>query len=101
MLVFGGCGVCVAGCVLQTGRPHPSPAALNCLQFSSHLEGEGFFRLCEHSGSIVTSVQLSVFRFARVEKQTKEVLPKAFPFEGEGGALAPDEGGWSVSSIMQ
>ena len=28
---------------LPTARPHPSPTALNCLQFSSHLEGEGFW----------------------------------------------------------
>ena len=32
------------GRYLLTTRPHPSPAAPNCLQFSSHLEGEGFWQ---------------------------------------------------------
>ena len=64
-----------------TARPHPSPAAP-----PSPSKGKAFQRLCEHSGSIVTSVQLFVFRSASIENKTKEVLPIAFPFEGEGGA---------------
>ena len=70
---------------------HPPSSGANAPPSPS--KGKAFQRLCEHSDSIVTFVRLFVLRFVSVENETIEVLQKAFPFEGEGGAVAPDEGG--------